>query len=55
MSILKMIEVILSDKLERSYADFIDIRLSREQARELRDTIHRIITYEKNMKGNKDV
>lgn len=55
MSILKLIEVILTNALERSCEDFIDIRLTTEQARELRDTIHRIITYEKNMKGNKDV
>ena len=55
MSILEIAEVILSDKLERSHAECIDIRLTREQATALCETIHRIVTYAKNIKGNKDV
>ena len=50
MSILKIFYALLKDKLDRGYSDYIDIRLTRQQAMELYDTIHRIITYNKNMK-----
>ena len=52
MSILEMAEIVLTEKLERTYTDTIDIRLTREQALDLCETIHRIVTYEKNMRGS---
>lgn len=50
MGILKLIECVLTRALESSYEDYLDLRLTTAQARELRDTIHRIITYDDNMK-----
>jgi len=49
MSILEMVDILLEDKLNRGYSDSIDIRFTREQAKELYEAIHRIITYDKNM------
>lgn len=50
MTILEILHVLLKDKLNRGYSDYIDIRFTRQQAMELYDTIHRIITYNNNMK-----
>ena len=50
MTILEILHVLLKDKLNRGSSDYIDIRFTRQQAMELYDTIHRIITYNKNMK-----
>lgn len=50
MTILKIVYVLLKDKLNRGYSDYIDIRFTREQAEDLFGTIHRIITYNNNMK-----
>lgn len=50
MTILKIVYVLLEDKLSRGYSDYIDIRFTREQAKEFFYTIHRIITYNNNMK-----
>lgn len=54
MDIFEIMHFILENKVNRGIEDFVDIRLSREQAWELYDRIHRIITYEKNMGGKKD-
>lgn len=53
MKIFEILHVLLEDKLKRCHEDYIDIRLDRYQAIELYETLHRIITYDKNMKGDK--
>ena len=50
MNILELVHRLLEDKLNRGCEDFIDIRFTRDQAKELYETIHRIITWDKNMK-----
>ena len=50
MSILELVHILLEDKLNRGYSDTIDIMFTREQAKELYETIHRIITYDNNVK-----
>ena len=54
MNILKLVEVVLSDALRCNCEDYIDIRFTIAQAIELRDTLHRITTYNENMKGDKN-
>ena len=50
MNILELVHILLEDKLNMGYSDTIDIRFTWEQAKELYETIHRIITYDNNMK-----
>lgn len=50
MKIFELLHDLLDDKLKRCHEDYIDIRLDRYQAIELYETLHRIITYDKNMK-----
>lgn len=47
MDILKMLHVYLEDKLTRSPEDFIDIRLSRQQAKETYYAIEKCLTLSK--------
>lgn len=48
MSILELVHILLEDKLNREYSDTIDIRFTREQAKELYETIHRRLMLDKN-------
>jgi len=49
MDIFVMMDMLLEDKLNRNYADTIDIRFTREQAEALYDRIHRIVKWNENM------
>ena len=49
MSIFDLMHGYLQDKLERCHEDYIDIRLSREQANELYGMLHRIVMFNRNM------
>jgi len=50
MNALQILHNILEDKLKTSMSEPIYVAFSFEQAQELYGMIHRIITYDKNMK-----
>lgn len=54
MTMFELMDVILEEKLKNTCSDVIDIKLTRDQAKELYGMIHRIVTFNKNMKKGEE-